>query len=748
MAALYHSLFTEKGLELLRDSIQNGTKLGITHMSFGDGGGELPVPDASFTEMVNEVYRVPLNRLAPSKANANWLEADGVIPSAVGGFNIREVGLWAGNVMVAYANYPPTYKPSGDQGTAQIKTIRIVLQIDNTANFELKIDASIVMATIQSVEEAKVEAINYADNTKVHSLESLEQLTLLEPWEGRAVYVKSVKANKGIGGGIFVYESESEKTADGYIVIGTSPKGRWVKISLAHLTVDDFGAVGNNEDDDSSAFNAYALSPYTGSSIFLGVRQAQYAIFKQVNCQGKGLVGGGFSKQTNDAYALNSIRVKDGDYQNQTALLNNTAFIKVGAEVRDLQLKCDATINKNINGIEISAYNGTVHNVNITNFYDQIYTIGATVAFRAQNFTSIGAGNAGFHFLDTNNDQSTTAYFNNCSFQWGKYPILFDKEVYGSSITNTIIEYMAKGFTAKVWSNCNFDQIWAEQTLDNSPQDWLVNTLHQQSFGNTYGTLYIRNPWLNRAATSDIAGSNNTGGISLSGSAVAVNSATGHKVVLSISGLYTRFADWISGPARRLLITTQPTAAGSGYKTPLYINAPNGELYFGNQDETSTLAQVFKRIIGGNADNTAPFFGADAWTKRVRKWQAFDHTVNQNGQFMAPMMLTYDSSFTEQQKNAGWSISKESTGIYVLQRTATTVVPMTNPNIVIGGIVMGSKLGNGSSVNYSIQFIETYQGSFTNYTEAAGCKIFFHDQVGNLVDPFRFSAFFTLVSGF
>ncbi|MDR8345532.1 phage tail protein, partial [Acinetobacter baumannii] len=96
----------------------------------------------------------------------------------------------------------------------------------------------------------------------------------------------------------------------------------------------------------------------------LGVRQAQYAIFKQVNCQGKGLVGGGFSKQTNDAYALNSIRVKDGDYQNQTALLNNTAFIKVGAEVRDLQLKCDATINKNINGIEISAYNGTVHNVN------------------------------------------------------------------------------------------------------------------------------------------------------------------------------------------------------------------------------------------------------------------------------------------------------------------------------------------------------------------------------------------------
>ena len=153
MAALYHSLFTEKGLELLRESIQTGTKLGITHMSFGDGNGVLPTPDAKLTAMVKEVYRIPLNRLAPSKENANWLEADAIIPSAVGGFNIREVGLWAGDVMVAYANYPPTYKPSGDQGTAQIKTIRIVLQIDNTANFELKIDTSIVMATLAFVED-------------------------------------------------------------------------------------------------------------------------------------------------------------------------------------------------------------------------------------------------------------------------------------------------------------------------------------------------------------------------------------------------------------------------------------------------------------------------------------------------------------------------------------------------------------------------------------------------------------------
>ncbi|MER8279470.1 phage tail protein [Acinetobacter baumannii] len=249
MAALYHSLFTEKGLELLRESIQNGTKLGITHMSFGDGGGMLPIPDAKFTQMINEVYRVALNRLAPSNENPNWLEADGVIPSAIGGFNIREVGLWAGNIMVAYANYPPTYKPSGDQGTAQIKTIRIVLQIDNTANFELKIDASVVMATIQAVEDAKIDVKKYADETKVHVVESISDLINLEKWEGRTVYVKSYLLGLNKGGGEFTYYSNRENENDGGLVING-----WVRaLNGPYILADWFGCYADGKKDDWQA---------------------------------------------------------------------------------------------------------------------------------------------------------------------------------------------------------------------------------------------------------------------------------------------------------------------------------------------------------------------------------------------------------------------------------------------------------------------------------------------------------------
>lgn len=254
MAALYHSLFTEKGLALLRESIQNGTKLGITHMSFGDGGGMLPTPDATFTHMVNEVYRVALNRLAPSRENPNWLEADGVIPSAVGGFNIREVGLWAGNVMVAYANYPPTYKPSGDQGTAQIKSIRIVLQIDNTANFELKIDASIVMATIQALEDVKVEVIDYVDETKTHTVDYIGDLNLIESkWNGRTVYVKSYHTPDNLalatplkGGGTRIYNSSRKNENDGFLCIN----GWVLQLDNNIVTPEQAGAKGDGITDD------------------------------------------------------------------------------------------------------------------------------------------------------------------------------------------------------------------------------------------------------------------------------------------------------------------------------------------------------------------------------------------------------------------------------------------------------------------------------------------------------------------
>lgn len=234
----YYSVFTKKGLELLTEAIRNGTKLGITDMAFGDGGGSLPVPDESFTQLVHEVYRTQLNSLAPDPNNANWLRAEAVIASAIGGFNIRELGLYAGDVLVAYSNYPSTYKPNPSDGTARIMTFRMVLQIDNTASFELKIDADIVMATIQSVNEAKQELY---ENT-VSTVKNIKELLTLEKWQGRTVNVLGYET-EGFGGDLFVYDA-SKASVNNNVTIFDG----WLRdVSNNYLSTYDAGLVDDGE---------------------------------------------------------------------------------------------------------------------------------------------------------------------------------------------------------------------------------------------------------------------------------------------------------------------------------------------------------------------------------------------------------------------------------------------------------------------------------------------------------------------
>ncbi|WP_151710702.1 phage tail protein [Acinetobacter brisouii] len=213
---IYYSVFTKKGLELLTEAIRNGTKLGITSMAFGDGGGILPTPAENVTKLVKEVYRTQLNSLAPDPNNANWLRAEAVIASAIGGFNIRELGLYAGDVLVAYSNYPATYKPNPSDGTARIMTFRMVLQIDNTSNFDLVIDPDIVLATIQYVKDTV--------STAIRTVEDYSQLRNYKANDAETIFVKK----DGISGQ-FTYDKNSVLTPDDGVIIASGYGGNWYR---------------------------------------------------------------------------------------------------------------------------------------------------------------------------------------------------------------------------------------------------------------------------------------------------------------------------------------------------------------------------------------------------------------------------------------------------------------------------------------------------------------------------------------
>lgn len=125
-----------------------GVKWQLTHMLIGDANGTDPVPSPGQTALVNQVYRAQLNQLYVSPTDDNVLIAELVLPPNVGGWWIRELALEdEDGVFSAVANCAPSYKPVLAQGSGRNQVVRMHVITSGTANIQLKIDPSVVLAT-------------------------------------------------------------------------------------------------------------------------------------------------------------------------------------------------------------------------------------------------------------------------------------------------------------------------------------------------------------------------------------------------------------------------------------------------------------------------------------------------------------------------------------------------------------------------------------------------------------------------
>ncbi|MCC5882481.1 MAG: phage tail protein [Halomonas sp.] len=126
----------------------------ITHMLLGDANGTDPVPQHDQTQLINQRHRAAINQLSVDPNNTAILIAELVLPPNVGGWWIRELGLEdEDGDFVAVANCAPSYKPLLAQGSGRNQVVRMHLILSNTANVQLKIDPSVVLATRKYVDE-------------------------------------------------------------------------------------------------------------------------------------------------------------------------------------------------------------------------------------------------------------------------------------------------------------------------------------------------------------------------------------------------------------------------------------------------------------------------------------------------------------------------------------------------------------------------------------------------------------------
>ncbi|HGY4648439.1 TPA: phage tail protein [Escherichia coli] len=149
MSTKFKTVITTAGAaKLAAATVPGGKKVNLSAMAVGDGNGKLPVPDAGQTKLVHEVWRHALNKVSVDNKNKNYIVAELVVPPEVGGFWMRELGLYDdAGTLIAVSNMAESYKPELAEGSGRAQTCRMVIIVSNVASVELTIDASTVMAT-------------------------------------------------------------------------------------------------------------------------------------------------------------------------------------------------------------------------------------------------------------------------------------------------------------------------------------------------------------------------------------------------------------------------------------------------------------------------------------------------------------------------------------------------------------------------------------------------------------------------
>ncbi|EDW1774076.1 phage tail protein, partial [Salmonella enterica subsp. diarizonae] len=155
MSTKFKTVITTAGAaKLAAATMQGGKKINLNVMAVGDGGGKLPDPDAGQMQLVNEVWRHTLNKISQDNRYSNYIVAELVIPPEVGGFWMRELGLYDDEgTLIAVANMAESYKPELAEGSGRAQTCRMVIIVSSVESVALSIDSTMVMATQDYVDD-------------------------------------------------------------------------------------------------------------------------------------------------------------------------------------------------------------------------------------------------------------------------------------------------------------------------------------------------------------------------------------------------------------------------------------------------------------------------------------------------------------------------------------------------------------------------------------------------------------------
>jgi len=144
----FYTLLTNTGIAYETACKAAGVPIKLAQISVGDGNGAVYNPDATAKALKREVWRGPLNALFQDEKNPSWLLAEVTIPPEVGGWYVREAGLWTDTgILYAIVKYPESFKPVlATSGSGKEFYMRSIFETSTASLVTLLIDDTVVKA--------------------------------------------------------------------------------------------------------------------------------------------------------------------------------------------------------------------------------------------------------------------------------------------------------------------------------------------------------------------------------------------------------------------------------------------------------------------------------------------------------------------------------------------------------------------------------------------------------------------------
>lgn len=148
----FYTILTNKGKAKIANATLLNSNVTLTTLKVGDGNGAYYNPTEEQTDLKNVVHTCQVGSISIDKKNPNWVVVETIIPGSVGGFIIREIGLFdTEGDMIAVGKYPETYKPVVANGASKDLNVRTIFEVSNAENVTLNINPSVIIATKEDI---------------------------------------------------------------------------------------------------------------------------------------------------------------------------------------------------------------------------------------------------------------------------------------------------------------------------------------------------------------------------------------------------------------------------------------------------------------------------------------------------------------------------------------------------------------------------------------------------------------------